>query len=73
MNEDREAKRLEVEARVKELEKDADRFDWLERAAMVDFEFDRCIISFEFKSDDEGFNSVREIIDQAMNAAKETK
>jgi len=43
MNEDREAKRLEVEERVN--------------------------VSFELKSDDEGFNSVREIIDQAMNAA----
>ena len=44
--------------------------DHIDDAKRLEVE-ERVNVSFEIKSDDEGFNSVREIIDQAMNAAKD--
>lgn len=57
----------ETRRQLEEARKDAERLDWLERNATINFGFLHTEINFPLENDDRGgYDSVREVIDAAI-------
>jgi hypothetical protein len=58
--------RCHLERENEALRKDAERLDFLESEAQVNFSYEICSIEFEHNAQEEGYNTIREVIDAAI-------
>lgn len=58
--------RCQLERENEALRKDAERLDFLEHHAGVNFNYEMCSIKFEHKAEEEGYETIREVIDAAI-------